>query len=282
MENKKLVKILLKDMTDLEEMIAEVKNRGEFDVLEMEILHTRSKGILQLLQLLNGMEPAGVVPKMPVQKAPEKEPEKPLQSITEEPKIKEETAPQQEKIKPTRAPEETIHREEKMESTQEIKKKQEEVQVEQVKDEKEELPKETKGETIKEETSEEPVAEKQESDDVELEEEEVLEANQRLGDSFLKGKSVNDILADQNKLEFKLSNRPVVSIQSAIGINDRFQYIRELFDGSAEKFTQTVSDLDKMNNINEAVKYLQRNFKWKKNETSLKFVNLIKRRFANV
>ena len=280
MENKKLVKILLKDMTDLEEMIAEVKTRGEFDVLEMEILHTRSKGILQLLQLLNGMEPAGVAPKMPVQTTPEKESEKPVQEIIKEPEVKEETEPQNE-IKPVEVPQEKITEEKPMENNQESEEEQEELQEEPVKKDEEEAPKETAEEMIKVEPREEPSAENQESDDVELEEEEVLEANQRLGDSFLKGKSVNDILADQNKLEFKLSNRPVVSIQSAIGINDRFQYIRELFDGSAEKFTQTVSDLDKMNNITEAVKYLQRNFKWKKNETSLKFVNLIKRRFAN-
>jgi hypothetical protein len=119
------------------------------------------------------------------------------------------------------------------------------------------------------------------SGEVELEEEEQVETDRRLGDSFLKGKSVNDIIEDQNKLEFKLSNRPVESIQTAIGINDRFQYIRELFDGKPEKFKETVSSIDSMNNIQEAVVFLQQNFKWKKNETSLKFVNLIKRRFAN-
>jgi hypothetical protein len=106
--------------------------------------------------------------------------------------------------------------------------------------------------------------------------------NKRLGDSFLKEKSVNDLMSDDfSKLEHKLSNRPVSSIQSAIGINDRFQYIRELFEGSADNFVKTVADLDSMNDIKEAVNYLQSNFKWKKNETSLKFVNLIKRRFPN-
>ena len=106
--------------------------------------------------------------------------------------------------------------------------------------------------------------------------------NKRLGDSFLKEKSVNDIMSDDfSKLEHKLSNRPVSSIQSAIGINDRFQYIRELFEGSADNFVKTVADLDSMNDIKDAVNYLQSNFKWKKNETSLKFVNLIKRRFPN-
>ncbi|MFW5756688.1 MAG: hypothetical protein ACOCWK_08800, partial [Tangfeifania sp.] len=113
------------------------------------------------------------------------------------------------------------------------------------------------------------------------EEDEKTEANSRLGDSFLKGKSVNDLITDQQKLEYKLSNRPVSSIQAAIGINDRFQYIRELFDGDTKKFLETVKAVDSMNDIKEAVDYLRNNFRWKKNETSLKFVNLVKRRFQN-
>ena len=56
-----------------------------------------------------------------------------------------------------------------------------------------------------------------------------------------------------NKLENKISNSPVRSIQAAIGINDRYQYIRELFDGNAERFTEAVTDLDKMGSIQEAV-----------------------------
>ena len=86
---------------------------------------------------------------------------------------------------------------------------------------------------------------------------------------------------DLSKLEHKLSNRPVKSIKTSIGINDKFQYIRELFEGSAEKFTKAVDELDALDNIKDAVHYLQSNYKWKKNETSLKFVNLIKRRFSN-
>ena len=125
-----------------------------------------------------------------------------------------------------------------------------------------------------------PVAVQQE---LKLEDEEPVDIhNKRLGDSFSKEKSVNDLMSDDiSKLEHKLSNRPVTSLQSAIGINDRFQYIRELFEGSADNFVKTVADLDSMNDIKEAVNYLQSNFKWKKNETSLKFVSLIKRRFPN-
>ena len=113
-------------------------------------------------------------------------------------------------------------------------------------------------------------------------EEESLEEPQRLGDRFVKEKSLNDLLANgSDKLENKLSNTPVGSLQGAIGINDRYIYIRELFNGSAETFSKTVADLDKLQNIQEAVAYLQQNYKWKKNDASLKFVNLIKRRFPN-
>ena len=87
--------------------------------------------------------------------------------------------------------------------------------------------------------------------------------------------------ADSTNLEAKISSRPVTSIKSAIGINDKFQYIRELFEGNAESFNKTVDELDALNNLNEAVDYLKNNFKWKKNETSLKFVALVKRRFPN-
>ena len=273
MENKKLVKILLKDMKDLEGLIAEAKSKHSFDALEMEIIHTRAKSILQLLQLLAEMEPVGVVSEMPVIEESEISLQKSETSRKEEQVKTEDSKPKIEDIsQPVEVPETEVHNNKRQaENNKEVVLKREEnseekdVQVEEKIDKKEE---------------EKPVVENV-SDDVELEEEELAEANQRLGDSFLKGKSVNDIITDQNKLEFKLSNRPVVSIQSAIGINDRFQYIRELFDGSAEKFTQTVTDLDALNNINEAVRYLQKNFKWKKNETSLKFVNLIKRRFPN-
>jgi hypothetical protein len=58
MENKKLVKILLKDMGELEELIAEIKANKEFDALEMEFVHTRAKGILQLLQLFGSKNEA--------------------------------------------------------------------------------------------------------------------------------------------------------------------------------------------------------------------------------
>ncbi len=268
MENKKLVNILLKDMGELEELIAEIKGKGKFDSLEIEFLHTRAKGIMQLLQMLNGHENETLVPEA-VQKIVEEIPEKIIEpesenSSGEEINIQEDV--DREQIVQVGVQQETESGEHEQPGGENINEesevaKEDEVQEEIIESEKD--------------------LENGEKDDLELEDEDEPESNQRLGDSFLKGKSVNDIIHDNNKLEFKLSNRPVTSIRSSIGINDRFQYIRELFDGSPEKFTATVISLDEMNSINEAVVYLQQNFKWKKNETSLKFVNLVKRRFTN-
>ena len=266
MENKKLVNILLKDMGELEELIAEIKEKGNFDSLEIEFLHTRAKGIMQLLQMLSENEDENTAPE-PIHKTAEEISGK----ITEE------------KITETVIEEPVILESKKEETVQKIEiEKEVEIQKEEPVQEVVEVEKEEVVEAVTEESKiEEDSVESFENSDVELEEEESAETNQRLGDSFRKGKTVKDIIHDQNKLEFKLSNRPVSSISSAIGINDRFQYIRELFDGSSERFQETVKSLDEMNTINEAVSYLQQNFKWKKNETSLKFVNLVKRRFTN-
>lgn len=263
MENKKLVKILLNDMSELEELIADVKESGKFDLPEMEFLHTRAKGVLQLLRMLNNWEPVPVEKEeVPAKKEIEQEltyetvsaPVEPQPAVgIFEPVIQvpeKEPEPQFAEVSPVELP---------AENELEVEAPVEEIV------------------TIENELVAPDILPR----DVELEDEVVTEANQRLGDSFSKEKSVNDMVSDHNKLEFKLSNRPVSSIQAAIGINDRFQYIRELFDGSGEKFTETVKTLDSMNHISEAVNFLQQNFKWKKNETSLKFVNLVKRRFPN-
>lgn len=268
MENKKLVKILQRDMTELEELISDVKNQGSFNPLEMDFIHSRAKGLMQLVQLLkvedeNGSHDVQVpIPNETLEEIKETVTE--IQDEVNENTIEEETAPEPEKqIKETEEEVADVVKNEPDERDAEA-----------------EVSEEQQAETEVEEAK--PTDENEDNDDEMLEEEtEKSEANSRLGDSFLKGRSLNDLVTDQNKLEFKLSNRPVRSIKTAIGINDRFQYIRELFEGDAEKFAETVNELDSKQNLKDAVDYLRHNFRWKKNETSLKFVNLVKRRFQH-
>ena len=102
-----------------------------------------------------------------------------------------------------------------------------------------------------------------------------------VGEFFIQGKSRNDDLLSENKtLDQKLADSPVARLSQAIGLNDRFQFIRELFNNDADLFRQTVEQIDQMENRNEAVLFLSSNFKWRKNDTSLKFAQLVKRRFS--
>ena len=291
MENKKLVKILSRDMSELEELIADVKSQGNFNPLEMDFIHTRAKGLMQLIQLLNVEDENGSV-KPPVKSETLQELKETVSEIQEEVTenaqqspgdIKpEEPEPKKTELPGTEELEENVVNVVKGEPSEDDSDNKVEISEDAV-PEKDSTSKEPEPnmETKEDPVKEKEIEEKKDEEDDEMLEEEAERKDSRLGDSFLKGKSVNDLVTDMNKLEFKLSNRPVSSIKTAIGINDRFQYIRELFDGDPEKFVKTVNELDSRQNIKEAVDYLRKNFKWRKSETSLKFVNLVKRRFQH-
>ncbi len=297
MENKKLLKYLLNDLTELEELFAE-QGKNSFDAFEMEFIQNRISGSIRLVELF--LEKENNVPaEIQTEVAP---PQKQVQPVVEtsiniieekvEEKVQEIPAVKNPGVSvEEKAPEVIVH-----EVKQETKT--EEKTVETYTEEKvvvvenkitapeivQEKEVETEGqfvaEIIKETIQSHHVTVQK---GLELEDDEPVDIhNRRLGDVFLKEKSVNDMRSDDlSKLEHKLSNRPVSSIQSAIGINDRFQYIRELFEGSTDNFVKAVADLDSMNDMKDAVEYMQANYKWKKNESSLKFVNLIKRRFPH-
>ncbi|MCF6333052.1 MAG: hypothetical protein L3J11_07190 [Draconibacterium sp.] len=275
MENKKLLKFLLNDLSELDELVSEKGSNG-FDELEMEFMHTRIKGVKQLIQILYDRESSPQSEVVQQQKVEDKIVEPTEEKIiaaggavkNEAQKEVEEKGFQAEEITEDLVAE-IVEENEKIVTIEPENK----IQY----DNKIDGPIEGAEEKI------DGVQENLDETNVELNEEEVVdEALNRLGDSFTKEKSVNDLMGtDNSNLEHKLSNRPVANIQAAIGINDRFQYIRELFDGKAEAFSNAVVDLDSKKDIKEAVEYLQQNFKWKKNETSLKFINLVKRRFSH-
>lgn len=298
MENKKLLSYLLKDLSELDELFAE-KGKNSFDDFEIEFVQNRISGSIRLIKLLIekenskpaeiNSEPAALQkqvlpnPEPPINKTVEKVSE----IIQENPAVKTPGVWIEEKT--TKISEQVVNHKIEPEITataaiieeNEVKVVENNIVAPEIKQEKTT----EKEQQVIVETTQQNLQIKSESvqKELELEEDEPVDVhNKRLGDSFLKEKSVNDIRSDDlSKLEHKLSNLPLSSIQSAIGINDRFQYIRELFEGSADNFVKAVADLDSMNDMKEAVDYLQTNFKWKKNEASLKFVNLIKRRFPN-
>ncbi|MDX9882476.1 MAG: hypothetical protein RBS73_10440 [Prolixibacteraceae bacterium] len=138
-------------------------------------------------------------------------------------------------------------------------------------------------EVKEEQDEEEPEAELDEDAEFEEEPDPSLAENQTIGEKFHAEKSVNDIMGNQQEngtLDQKFAHGPISSLQAAIGINDRFLFIREIFNNDAQLYSSAIKRLDSCNDIREAVDYLSNNFRIKKTETSLKFVELIKRRFA--
>jgi hypothetical protein len=96
---------------------------------------------------------------------------------------------------------------------------------------------------------------------------------------------INETLAQKNPvtdLSSRLQTAPLVTIASGVGLNDRFLYIRELFQGNSDLYGKTVSKLDAAGSLNDALDFIDRNFDWdKENSTVQKFIHLVHRRHGN-
>lgn len=95
--------------------------------------------------------------------------------------------------------------------------------------------------------------------------------------------SVNDLLAKNisgSIIASKLKNKPIKSINEAIGLNDKFLFIRELFNGKADDFSKTVDIFNKIENFQQCIDYVQVNFQWDFEDSNvLKFLEIVNRRF---
>lgn len=103
---------------------------------------------------------------------------------------------------------------------------------------------------------------------------------QIIGETFSKEKSLNDAMGENKSGESSLGNGPISSLRAAIGLNDRFLFIREIFANNTDKYNMVIDHLDKLETIQQAVEYLKANLSLEKTPTSLKFVELLKRRFS--
>ncbi len=93
-----------------------------------------------------------------------------------------------------------------------------------------------------------------------------------INETIVQNKSVAD-------LSSRLQTTPLSSIVSGIGLNDRFLYIRELFQGNADMYNDTVRHLDAVASLHDALEFVDRHFDWnKEDETTQKFIHLVHRR----
>jgi len=99
-------------------------------------------------------------------------------------------------------------------------------------------------------------------------------------ESFQKERSLNDTISETKPTETPLNVGPISSLRASIGLNDRFLFIREIFGNNTDKYNTIIDQLDKLETQQQAVELLKANITLQKNETSMKFVDLLKRRFS--
>ncbi|MDD2385618.1 MAG: hypothetical protein PHP52_02425 [Bacteroidales bacterium] len=94
-----------------------------------------------------------------------------------------------------------------------------------------------------------------------------------LNESFSTGANTNDISS-------KFGQKPISDIKAAIGIGDRFLYIRELFNGNNDEFEENIIHLNSLNSFEEANNYLKEKYNWDySQETVSNFINVVKRKY---
>lgn len=98
--------------------------------------------------------------------------------------------------------------------------------------------------------------------------------------------SVNETLrSTKNELSDTLQDAPVKDLRKAIGINDRFVYLKELFRGDEAMYERSIKTINAFAIYPEAEYWIRRELKLKlgwddKNETVKQFDQLVRRRFA--
>ncbi len=110
-----------------------------------------------------------------------------------------------------------------------------------------------KHETVEEKVKQEPVAEKRAS-----EPEKKTQAAPIVADKFGHIPDHYKENPEVNHVPKHLKGKHVANLSEAIGINDRFLFIREIFDGNKDIYTQAISRLDNVENLDDAVAIIMR------------------------
>lgn len=113
-----------------------------------------------------------------------------------------------------------------------------------------------------------------------------VEATSLAESLITKNSSLNDAFAKDRPIVSNFSstmqNTPISNLKSAIGVNDKFLFIRELFMGNVDLYNQTIDILNKAANFNEAFNYVDSKFSWKRdNPVTQKLFELLRRKYIS-
>lgn len=78
-----------------------------------------------------------------------------------------------------------------------------------------------------------------------------------------------------------LRNEPVTDLRRAIGLNDKFLLIRDLFDGDSEAFARAIDTLNGFDNLDDCMIFIAEHYAWNPNSDGAKLMmDLLERKFA--
>jgi hypothetical protein len=86
----------------------------------------------------------------------------------------------------------------------------------------------------------------------------IKQTHKTMGDLFSPPKTVSDVLQSNgdNSLASKIQQHRISDIKAAIGINDKFTFINDLFKGEIHRYSQSIEKLNNMENYQEAMEYV--------------------------
>ena len=126
----------------------------------------------------------------------------------------------------------------------------------------------------------EPVKAKEEPPKVSKERTEKVTLGDTLGQRTDRLNEKMGVRKEDDDISDFIKSKHINRLSEAIGINDKFLFIRELFNGNPELYNKTISSLDSSNNFDDA-STIVRNFAVAnpKNKAAKQLLELVKRKF---
>ncbi|MCG8410869.1 MAG: hypothetical protein MI739_06260 [Bacteroidales bacterium] len=104
-----------------------------------------------------------------------------------------------------------------------------------------------------------------------------------IADKFQSKKFIYDNISKKNNpndLSSKMQFKPIKDINTAIGLNDKFIFIRELFNGDKESYHETIQVLNNFDTFDNAFNFLTQNFDWNAEDANfVKLTELVRRKY---
>ena len=90
-----------------------------------------------------------------------------------------------------------------------------------------------------------------------------------------------DTLTRPAPLAEQITHRATTSLRDAIGINDKFLLIRDLFAGDDAEYEKAIDELDSFDNLDDCMIYIVENYAWNPNSEGAKFImQLLERKLS--